>query len=72
MSDIKELLRLKKLALDNHRRAISYYEEVDKLLEKNKLEGIQIYKEFKDKLIMTKFSHGTLDAFHSELKKVLN
>ena len=71
MNREKELLRLKKLALDNHRRAISYYDMLEKLIEESKYDS-NMYKEFKDKLLMTKFSDGTLDAFHEEMKKALN
>ena len=42
MNREKELLRLKKLALDNHRRAISYYDMLEKLIEESKYDSSKL------------------------------
>jgi|TARA_R100000781_G_scaffold66777_1_gene42178 hypothetical protein len=65
----KKLLRLKKLALDNHLRAISYYSEVEEMLDEKHRKD-DLYTEFKNKLMMSKFAHSTLDAYHDHLKKI--
>tara|TARA_R100000963_G_scaffold3269_3_gene2363 strand:+ start:1810 stop:2031 length:222 start_codon:yes stop_codon:yes gene_type:complete len=64
----QELMRLKKLALSNHKRALSYYSDVEKLIEDHNMQD-DFYQEFQHKLMMSKFAHSHLDAFHDHLKK---